>query len=86
MKKLLDYRILLIVWLSIGLSVSGFFYINPTTHTYRESSLGWEVVEDVFGPTYTTTVSYKNFQISSLVTVVGCLLIGGIGYITSKKS
>lgn len=81
MKRLLDYRILLIVWLAVGISFTGYFYINPTKRTsnYRPFRHSDEMLKFI-------DISYKNVQISGLVTLVGAILIGGIGYVLSKKS
>ena len=83
MKKQLDYRILLTIWLALGISFTGYFYINPTKRTYTNYS----ELDEILGlePSYSTSVSYKNSQTSGLVTIVGGLLIGGIGYIKSNK-
>jgi uncharacterized membrane protein len=69
MKKLLDYRILLVLWISIGISLAGYYFIYPPRIRLALGSKDDD--------------SY--YQLALLVTIVGSILIGGIGYVVSKK-
>lgn len=90
MKKLFDYRVLLIVWFSIGSLISGYLYIYPMREKDSRKTLKGISDRSSFDDIWTyETYSYDDFTIANtiiLITVVGAFLIGGIGYILSKKS
>lgn len=83
MRKLYNYKILLVLWISLGVSVSGYFYIFP--NRYEETS-------DFNSPgrRHYRAITYsrdgKEQQVFTLITIVGAILIFGIGSnISSKK-
>lgn len=87
--KRINYKIILIVWLAIGTAISGVFLINPPTYnsTYKKESIDWENPRRGFKVEYIPTKSKNTlpFKYSVLITLVGIILIGGIGYVTDKK-
>lgn len=76
------YKKLLVIWIAIGLSVSGYFYIYPIEHRVLAVSRMDKSYEQSFGPRYEDG---KHFEVSLLVTLVGSILIGGLGFATKSK-
>ena len=97
----IDYKIVLVLWLAIGISFSGYYFIHPPYETKVESFLIAPLrgpsdsykrarpkpsrkvqIEGLFG----SSVHYKDYyQDYTLITIVGAILIGGIGFLNSKK-
>ncbi len=81
-----NYKKLLVIWIACGILVSGCFYIFPVytstpivASTYRE-----KVEEEMNGPQY--RIEYgKHFEVCVLITIVGAVLIGGLGYTSKAK-
>jgi hypothetical protein len=75
-----NYLKVFIFWVALGIGVSGFLFIFSDFHykTERES-YGMTVYEDA-------TLKPEVFQIAVLITIVGAILIGGLGYAKSKES
>ena len=71
-ENLKDYRIVLVIWLFCGFIWSGIEYIELKKDSLYE------------GRRYYGLSSYK-YQYPLLITIGGGILIGGIGYIKSKK-
>ncbi len=70
------YKILLVIWLAIGTAVSGYFFIFPVKYRhYPKSEMDYQR-EEYFGPQYNNG---KEGEVSLLVTIVGTILIAGLG-------
>lgn len=65
MKKI-SYKVVLVIWLAIGISVSGYFNIYPIDRGHYSV--------------------YDQRDLSILITLVGALLIGGLGYLSQKQN
>ncbi len=78
-----NYKKLLVVWIAIGVFVSGIFLIFPKTGSRiipeTEIERG---MESIAGPQYNNVTC---FEFTLLVTVVGSILIGGLGYTSKPK-
>ncbi len=76
MKKLLNYKGLLVLWVAISVLYYGWIKVNPVYDTYyidgRHSS--------TFDEGYT-----KKLDLFPFISLSGIILIGGIGYLISKK-
>jgi hypothetical protein len=78
------WRQLLVIWIAIGIGVSGYYYIFPKTHKKIEHyGKGFEWVERKVGPKVITIVEPMD-KVSLLITIVGIILIAGFG-IQSKN-
>lgn len=85
MKKFLDYRILLILWICIGLSYSGYNYLFPPEVLSKNPSYGDRFLGLESGDKYIYTSSGTYYEAGLLITIIGIIFIGGLGYIISKK-
>ena len=88
MKDLKDYRIILTIWIALGIGITGYFKIYPDVSSKRIKNPNRTNGVYEFGePDYITqtTTSFKKYELSLLTTIVGGVLIGGIGFFTSKK-
>ena len=78
-----NYKKLLVIWIAIGVFVAGIFLIFPKTggrivpNTQIEKAM-----ERIDGPQYNNVTC---FEFTLLVTVVGAILIGGLGYTSKTK-
>jgi len=72
LKKYLDYKLILVIWTALGVLLSGIFYISPPEEIY------WYDIEK-------KTPIYEYFEYTVLITIVGIILIWGIGYLISKN-
>lgn len=72
MKK--TYQLILVFYLAIGIAVSGYFYLYPYYHKI-ETTNWWE---------QGTYEEGNEFGVSVLTTIVGSVLIGGIGIVMRK--
>ena len=75
MKKI-SYKVVLVIWLAIGISVSGYFNIYPNKKKHTE----------FFGMDRGYYSVYDQRDLSILITLVGALLIGGLGYLSQKQN
>lgn len=76
MKNIINYKSILVIWIAVGVGVSGYFYIYPVKHkVYRSGSI-YERREEIFGAEYE---SGKESEVSLLITIVGSILIYGLG-------
>lgn len=66
MKK---WKLILTIWLSIGVGLSGYFFIDPPVETRYNDVYGFSRVK----------YNYKVYKYVLLTTVVGTILIVGIG-------
>lgn len=92
MKKI-DYRIVLIVWLAIGIASTSYFYISPPSEkvSYKDrllSARGYDFYDSRGGYSWSTRTIYneKIYKYSLVVTSIGILLIGGLGYLSQKQN
>jgi len=72
-RKFLNYKFLFKVWLTIGILISGYYYLFQPMIEY----------EGEWGVGYRSNDNY--YKVSLLITIVGLVLIGGIGYIRTKQ-
>lgn len=82
-KILKNYKLILIIWISVGILVGGYLLIEPIEH-YKERKI--TIISD--SVTRTTPRTYYDGNEGSiilLVTLVGGILIGGIGFLKNKK-
>ena len=87
-KLLIKWKQIFVIWLSLGIAVSGYFYLYPIKvfdgYIYRSEFDGKSSTVQV----KTNMKKHKELpamEISVLATVVGCVLIGGLGYLNEKK-
>jgi hypothetical protein len=70
------YKHVLIIWVAIGIGLTGFFYIYPEHVTVKRRTRHIEYIKiDI----------YTKSKLSLLYTVVGSIMIGGFGFIESKR-
>jgi hypothetical protein len=69
-----NYKSIFVLWLSLGVSISGYFYVNAGALN-TPGIIGYKFWK----------FDYTNFQVSLLITIVGVILIVGFGNILSKK-
>lgn len=81
MKKL-NYKSYLIIWIAIGILISGYFYIYPIQYRVHRTGSDYEYWEGRMGPSYEDG---KQDKIAILITLVGAILISGLGHTLSKK-
>lgn len=74
MKKI--YQLILVLYLATGIAVSGYFYLYPYKHRIQK--------ETDFGIKYIKYEEGNEFGVSVLATIVGSVLIGGIGIVMRK--
>lgn len=81
MKKI--YKILITLWLSVGVGICGYFYIYypHKSRIYPISNME-KRIERNLGPQYKNG---KEFQSFLLVTIVGVIFISGIGFSIGKN-
>lgn len=78
-----NYKKLLVVWIAIGVFVSGIFLIFPKTGSRIFPENEREKMREFdHGPQYNNVTC---FEFTLLVTVVGSILIGGLGYTSKPK-
>ena len=76
MKKI--YQLILVLYLATGIAVSGYFYLYPNYYKIKDK------YQLFYGdPTYHYEEG-KEFGVSVLATIVGSVLIGGIGFVMLK--
>jgi hypothetical protein len=72
-----NYKIIFVLWVATGIAVSGGFFIYSRSHP-------------VYTADYELTLAYyekeKHFEVSCLITIVGAVLIGGLGYASNSKN
>lgn len=71
-----NYKTLLVIWLALGTAVSGYFFIFPVKYRHYPKSKMDYLSEKYNGPQYNDG---KECEVSLLVTIVGTILIAGIG-------
>lgn len=77
-----NWKKILIIWIAIGISISGYFYIFPNIVRVQRKGLYAKELERVGGPLYEKSPVDK---VTMLVTVVGAILIGGFGKLSNNK-
>lgn len=77
-----NYKTLLVIWLALGTAVSGYFFIFPIKYRHYPKSKMDHTVEKYNGPQYDNG---KEGEVSVLVTVVGTILIAGLGRTLNKS-
>ena len=83
MKKL-NYKSFLIIWIATGILISGYFYIYPIQYRVHQTGSDYEYWERRLGPSYSYEDG-KEDKIAILITLVGAILISGLGHTLSKK-
>ncbi len=81
-KFLKIYRKLFVIWIAIGISVAGYFYICPVMYQVSPNSYTAKIEEITSGPKFEKG---KHFEVAVLITLVGAVLIGGLGYTSNSK-
>jgi hypothetical protein len=81
MKKI--YKIILTLWISVGVGICGYFYIYPNEYRIYPKTKFEEMRERFDGPQYKKG---KELEIYKLVTIVGIILISGIGFSIGKDN
>ena len=76
MKNKFNYKAFLVIYLAVGIGVSGYFYIFPLKYRIYDSSRVSLLREEYLGPQYENG---KEFEVSVLITVIGSVLIFGLG-------
>lgn len=76
MKK--GYQIFLLLYIVTGVSIGGYYSICPTLHRINANSRAEIMMEEFNGPQFKEG---NEIKITVLVTIVGSILIGGIGFI-----
>ena len=82
MKFLKNYKVLLALWLAIGISLAGYFYLFPAKHFTGEYKTYY--IDDRKTSTAPVYEDWKEPQVFTLVTIVGSILIFGIGSTVAK--
>lgn len=84
MKKI-NYKVLLLLWLALEISSIGYFHIYPDKSGKSYGS--FERIRRIQKGLSTggVEISYEKRDLSILVTSVGALLIGGLGYLLQKQ-
>ena len=80
MKK--AYQITLLLYVATGISIGGYYNIYPNLHKVIAKSRAEILVENFKGPQFKEGNEVKT---TLLITIVGAILIVGIGLITEKK-
>jgi len=73
----LNYKIVLVLWLALGIGFSGYYFIHPPKGEFRGG-----YVKGLFNEKISSEKYYQDY---ALATIVGTILIGGIGFLNSKK-
>jgi hypothetical protein len=84
MKKV--YQLILVFYLAAGIAVSGYFYLYPQYYKKINIVPASHKPGEYSFQSY-TTYSYEEgneFGVSVLATIVGSVLIGGIGFVMCK--
>lgn len=82
-----NWKLILVLWIALGVAVSGYFYIFPTQiRTELELTPIERSVQ-----AYTGQASYyyddntNQFKVSVLITLVGSIIIFGVGKYVKKE-
>jgi hypothetical protein len=79
-----NYLKILIVWVALGITITGLFYVFPPQKAETEVRMGYPPhMRDEIVTRLIDIESY--YKVSVLITIVGALLIGGLGA-TAKKN
>ncbi|MCM4171870.1 LPXTG cell wall anchor domain-containing protein [Arenibacter sp. TNZ] len=82
---MLNYKKVLVIWLAIGILFGGYFLIEPVSEKIEE---GHSRSGDLFSTSVSVRVRYEDKKYGPKIllgTLVGAILIGGLGYFSSKK-
>ncbi|MBU2905805.1 hypothetical protein KO529_13480 [Arenibacter algicola] len=82
---MINYKQVLVIWLAIGILIGGYFLIEPE----KEKIEIKEIKGDLLSPGVRGRIIYEDQKYGPkilLVTLVGAILIGGLGYYSTKKS
>jgi H+/gluconate symporter-like permease len=78
-----NWKLILALWIALGVAVSGYFYIFPA-QIWRELSPIERTAQE-----YTGQTSYvdnpNQFKVSVLITLVGSIIIFGVGKYYKKE-
>lgn len=77
-----NYKKIFVLWVAIGMAISGYFFIFPIYHTVYS-------IDDFFvsgQPPSSYSEKGQHFEVSILITMVGAVLIGGLGYVSDSKN
>ena len=77
MKKV-NYKVILVLWLALGIGYGGYKQLHPERVIVRD-----------WGEKITPRYDYgdsKVFKDIYLITLVGSILIGGLGYLLKRKN
>lgn len=80
-----NWRIILTLWIGLGIATSGYFYLFPLTERTMIPA-----GTDLFGNYYSdhwadVKIKTKRFEVSVLVTIVGSIIIFGFGKYYKKE-
>ena len=75
------FKILLTLWLCIGIAISGYFFINR----YPKNYIFGETGTRNYGVNISNCYRDSYFETSLLITLVGLIFILGIGFAFKKK-
>jgi len=70
-----NYKKIFVLWVAIGIAVSGFFFIYYRSHPVYHADYSIAYYE-----------KETHFEVSCLITIVGAVLIGGLGYASNSKN
>lgn len=74
------YKNILVLWVAIGIGLTGFFYIYPE-HVKERKYFSTDRIRS----SVVKRNIYTNSKFSLLATVVGSIIIGGFGFIESNR-
>ena len=80
MKYSLIWKKILVIWIAVGIAFSGYFYIFPI-----EEIIYGNLSNAQDNPRYLVKEKYPLDKICFLTTVVGAILIGGLGVASKQK-
>ena len=75
------FKILLTLWLCLGIAISGYFFINRYPENYIFGGTG----SRDYGVNISNCYRDSYFETSLLITLVGSIFITGIGFAFKKK-
>lgn len=70
------YKHILVLWFTVGIGLTGFFYIYPEHVMERQHTRHLQYVKRII---------YTKSKLSFLYTMVGSIIIGGFGFIESNR-
>lgn len=79
-----NWKIILTLWIALGIAVSGYFYIFPVIIPRVPTALEIEFQSITKETSYFTSLHY-HYKVSVLITLVGSIIIFGIGKYHKKE-